>query len=126
MMSVYTKQTVFQAIQVLNTGLSVNQYGEENYPEIVDEVSILIDRLHSEQKTDGYQHNPLFKNGATSGTRLNKYSYVTGVRIWKDQQSADEYVNNINEIITRISYFQYQYSIIVEDVDPNVLQNLIT
>ena len=125
-MSTYTKQTVFQAIQVLNTGLSVNQYVQENYPEIDDEVINLVDILQSEQKTDGYQHNPLLKYGEASGMWLNKYSYATGVRIWVDQQSADEYVTSINEIITRVTNFEFQYSIIVEDVDPNVLQNLIT
>lgn len=125
MSNIYTKQTVFEAISVLGTGLSVNEYAQLYYPEIDDEIIPIISRMKSEGKTDGYQHNPLFKYGANSGMWLNKYSYVTGVRIWVDHQSADEFAIASNEIITRITDFKYQFSIVVQDIDPEVLQNLI-
>jgi len=69
----------------------------------------------------GYQHNPLLKTDSNSGTCLNKYSYVQGIRLWIDQASSDSYINNVRAIADRVTNFEDNYSTVIEDVDPEVL-----
>lgn len=115
----YTKQTVI----TFNLGsMSINDYAFEHG--IYTDIPALLDPLKQSNKTDGWQHNPLVRDGATTGTWLNKYSHTTGVRLWIDEASAIEWINGINSIIVNRAP-STDFTAVTEDVDPDVLNNLI-
>lgn len=114
----YTKQTVV----TYNIDGIMNDFGLSTG--IYDEVPALLQPLINDNKTDGYQHNPLVRDSASTGMWLNKYSHTSGVRIWIDEASAIQWINGINNIMTNKSPTT-DFTVVIEDVDPDVLNNLI-